>query len=585
MLQFWISITPAEATPSAPPSRGVPLPDRALFDRVLGSRRVRVLGIPETARASSRPEPANWEQGLGKRHAAFLTNPEDDDDPRVVIDEQARAVTITVPYSSTTQIFFTRRNEELLFSGDPRLLHARGMSLDPQAVLCLFEFGALVPPLSLWREVRRLPPGFRTTIDVDTLAWKSGRLDVWGPEPSGEAARDAASQETLVAAELDRVLQRTCPDGRPLILFSGGVDSGLLVARAKALGWNETRLFHYRMSAGDPEGALAERMARALELPLVVRTNDFADWADPIAHLARDYTQPLGDYSMIPTRLLSADVFSHAGATSVVWDGTGADGVFGSFAKLARWQGLYAQPGALRATAGWLYNAGRMWGSDTRLSRRLGAARISRMMPPLLASMIAENPLRGIAYHASDEDARALHERVVRDIEGFAAPLAEENATARVLDLRHIICDFTAQKDAPLFLGAHPDIAYPFLDPRIVRLGFRSAVSWPGPRGESKAVLKRLLANAIGPEMVYRPKSGFTPPIAAGFREGVLRRALEAVLERGHPLAPFLKQRTLSGMVRRAGSGDLPHRVYNFLWMVVSATHWLEQFERMETRE
>jgi asparagine synthase (glutamine-hydrolysing) len=581
MRQVWLSVSPPEAPVPAPHACGAPLPRHAWCNRIIAARRVRVLVEPAPAGPAAPPGAHAGapclELSLGRsRDLQPLRDPRDDEDPRLALDAIAGKLTITVPYCSTTQVFVSRRASGICIATDPRLLYAPGMSLDPQAVLCLLEFGALVPPLALWRDVRRLPPGTCATLDFATLNLAFTAFDPWGDPLPEDERLDAPAQEARVAAEIDRVLVRDCPDRAPVILFSGGVDSGLLAARARALGWESTRLVNYSRGPGDPEAEIAARMAALLELPLLSRTNDFADWEAPIAAFARDYPQPLGDYSMVPTRLICSDIPTD-GAPGVVWDGSGADGVFGAFTKLARWSRLYAWPPAARRAAGWAYRASGGWGVDNARARRLGAARISTQMPYLLASMIAEHPLRGIAYRASAVEVRALQAAIVRDIRAIAT-LPGAEMPSRALDLRHIVCDFTAQKDAPLFLGSSTDIVYPFLDPAIVRLGLRAAVHWPQQR-ESKAVLKRLLAQAVPPEMVYRPKSGFAPPIAAAFRAGPVRRALDDALASPGPLAPWLERATLLGMARRALTTDLPHRTYNFLWMVLCATHWLAQFE------
>src|SRR5207237_10132743 len=60
---------------------------------------------------------------------------------------------------------------------------------------------------------------------------------------------------------------------------------------------------------------------------------------------------------------------------------------------------------------------------------------------------------------------------------------------------------------------------YPFLQPAMV--AGSAALSWEAKctAGEKKALLKRLLARAIPPDWVYRPKPGFTRPAPAVFAE------------------------------------------------------------------
>ncbi|MBM3316927.1 MAG: asparagine synthase [Candidatus Eisenbacteria bacterium] len=549
-----------------------------LYDRPIAGRRVRVLASPAgSGAAAARAETGRWTLRLG-RCAAPPAEAEEDAEPTLVIDEAREQARFFVPFSATGQLFQARRGEALCFATDPRLLARPGATLDPRAILCLLEFGALTPPLSLWREVRRLAPGRWTIVSLADLAQETRLVDPWSPAPEPDLARlDADSWEALVAARLDAALRESCPAGRPAILFSGGVDSGLLAARAAAFGWGDTLLANYSRGPDDPEAALAAAMAARLGLRCVALADDPADWAEPIRGLAAHYPQPLGDYSMIPTLLLHRRVEELAGSGAVVWDGSGADGVFGDFLKLARWRRLYRWPAAARRLAGWAYRAGSFWGADRALARRLAAARISGETPFLLASMIAEHPLRGIAYDADPRDLRALHEAFAGAVAEIAT-LPEPEAPSRILDLRHIVCDFTAQKDAPLGLGRPVDIAYPFLAPSVVRLGVRAAGLRREP-GESKAVLKRLLARAVPPEMVYRPKSGFMPPIHEAFRAGPVREALAEAIAPGSPLAPWLRRRPMEVLLRAAGRRRLAHRTYNFLWMVLCAAHWIRRFD------
>jgi asparagine synthase (glutamine-hydrolysing) len=580
MIQFWMSISPADAAAPAPGSPLAPVPERCAFERLLAGRQVRVfLGPAALADACIADGPQAATIRLGKTHCApARPGALDDDDPTLLIDTVSAKARIFVPYSSTTQLFVARQGDTLRLATDPRLLVLPGFSIDPQAILCLLTFGALTAPYALWREIRRLEPGVWTEIDLANLALRHERVDLWGPPQAQEGALAAPAQEEIVRERLDRVLRRLAPDERPVLLFSGGVDSGLLAARARALGWRETLLINYSMGPQDREAALAAAMARALGLPFLAIEDDAAAWAAPIAGLARNYPQPVGDYSLIPTGRLCDAVLERAGGRASIWDGSGADGVFGAFPKLARWRRLYALPAALRALGAAAYRAGGFWRNDTSLGRRLAAARITRQMPFLLASMIAEHPLRGIAYDAGEADVRALHAAIAAAIAAATAELAVPEAASRALDLRHIVCDFTAQKDAPRFLGREPDIAYPFLDPELVRLGMRAAWAWP-EQAVSKAVLKRLLAQGVPAEMVYRPKSGFMPPIAQAFRVEPLRGALAAAIAPESPLAPYLRREVLLAMAGCAARGTLPHRVYNFLWTVVCVAHWMMQFE------
>ncbi|MCK4412898.1 MAG: hypothetical protein KAY32_05085 [Candidatus Eisenbacteria sp.] len=583
MLQMWLAITQGDPGKIRRPDPGVSGPALIAYDGPLGPAHVLLALYPETLAARSLVRhDAHLEVRIGKCHAALpLPDACDDDDPRLTLDATGGRLELTLPVTATMQLFATGTGKSLYVSTDPRWLYDPTMQLDPRGLYALLQFGTLVPPYSCWREIRRLQPGHRATLHFDPPLLKERPAPCWQPPASAETPPPTPEeQEDLVAEVLDACLRRLSPDCRPVVLFSGGVDSSLLAARAAALGWNDTLLANYSMGPDDHEGKLARKIAAHLGLPFRSLTDDPDAWDQPLERLARDYPQPLGDYSLVPTWRLARRVQAEAGTRCCVLDGTGADAIFRTFPKLARWQRLYRLPRPARLVASGLYAPLDGWLHDSRAGRRLGAARTSLQLPFLLGSMISENPLAGIAYDFPGRLRREVHAAITAGIAAcFALP--GEAMDSRGLDLRHVVCDLTGQKDAPLFLGQPLDIAYPFLVPPIVRLGLQEAIRWPGA-DESKAVLKRLLARHLPAEWIYRPKRGFTPPIARGLRAPGPQAALhEVVLAASNPLRPFLKMRTISRMVAGTAAGrPLPHTTYNFIWTLLATSLWLDQFGR-----
>jgi hypothetical protein len=164
-----------------------------------------------------------------------------------------------------------------------------------------------------------------------------------------------------------------------------------------------------------------------------------------------------------------------------------------------------------------------------------------------------------------------------------------------------------AQKTPPLLVGEVGESVFPFLDPTIVRLGFDEAErarggsagtgvggtvargvgggAQPGP--VQKAALKQLLARHVPEEMVYRPKSGPAPPIAAQLARPATQEAFEeVVLSAGSPLRPWLDLNVVRSLVRVPGSGRrLPHFAHNFLWTVLVTGLWLEGANAVRMRD
>lgn len=49
---------------------------------------------------------------------------------------------------------------------DPRQVFVRERTIDPLAVFSILQYGAVVPPLSPWREIKRLLPGAMYQADL-----------------------------------------------------------------------------------------------------------------------------------------------------------------------------------------------------------------------------------------------------------------------------------------------------------------------------------------------------------------------------------------------------------------------------------
>jgi asparagine synthase (glutamine-hydrolysing) len=120
---------------------------------------------------------------------------------------------------------------------------------------------------------------------------------------------------------------------------------------------------------------------------------------------------------------------------------------------------------------------------------------------------------------------------------------------------------------------------YPYLEPDMVRTSSSVAWSVKSAGGEEKSLLKALTARQLPGELVYRRKSGFTPPYRATLASAPLQEFLhDVVLQPHNPLLEWCDLPTIRGLVTRAGSGaHLSAGAIDFLWTLVFTTGWLRQ--------
>ncbi len=449
----------------------------------------------------------------------------------------------------------------------PNALADDSAALDPSAVVSVLQFGAILPPLSPWQGIRRLEPGYQHEAH-------GGKSPIPLGHPHGAAQLDPDQQARQVRDLLDRILKRLIGDRRdPVLLFSGGVDSGLLAARLVALGFRESLLLNYSFGQDDPESLLAEAMAKHLGL----RFERIFPRRSPCECLRAPggvYPQPFSDQSTAPTWDFARTVVERlAGCHRLILDGTGADGAFGMNQKIARWSRVVRTPALLRRSASFVYGRA-LWHSAARWEYPFRVARRSAILP-LPAAAVAQNTLAGILYRA------APGHSLDGMLSSWVGSWAGESMASRIMaaDLALICANIFAQKGLPILEGAGHVVAYPFLDSESVSFALSAVPSWA--MDEAKAPLKLCLAGQVPREMVYRAKSGFIDPRRGVFHAPEFIAHLRATLDDSGPISPYLCRRpALKACDLLHRHRSLPAQTLDCLWGITFTDRWIRSAGR-----
>ncbi len=479
-------------------------------------------------------------------------------------------LSVSVPLATPEQLFCRRTGDYWQLSTDPRVLVRTGDPIDMAAIGSLMQFGAIVPPGTTHQPIRRLIPG-----RVSVLEATSGSVQDHGPETSWSPAGSStgAPGERLTAA-IDTTLKAACPDGNPIVLFSGGVDSGAIAARIAELGWSDALLLNYAMNDDDEQSRHAARMARELGLRFerVVRRPEFGDTF--LGRIGEAYRQPFCDISCIPTMELADAAIARSSPDRPIIDGTGADGAFGLFHKARQWARFFAAPRALRMAAASLYDRiglaarhGRVEYTMRLLARALHAS-------PAVAA-VAQASLRSELFDAGEDPTESssmllgwLDDTIGRE---------RGRSYLAALDLSLVCADRYAQKNKALFDAANRKVVYPFLSKDIVAMALTEAPDWPDATSP-KHTLKAILADAVSPDLVYRPKSGFRPPILEYLRRDSFLEALGMLIDEPGELRDVVNVHALhkaTGLVARGA--ELPATTVSIVWTALISYLWLRE--------
>lgn len=486
---------------------------------------------------------------------------------------EARA---SVPIGDLEELCHARSEKGIAFSNDLRLL-ARWAKpeLDERGVYGLFTYHVIPPTLTLFRGIRRVPQGH--LLDVPSDGETSLRRFFHPPERlASESAEGAVAR---LRETLDGILARVPPS--PVVLFSGGVDSGLLAVRFAALGRRDVVLLNFTPRPGDPESEHALRLAAHLGLPCEQVVWDANAALSRLGHVAQEYAFPVDDPAALPTLLLAVAAAQRRPRPDAVLDGAGVGGLFSTTEEYRRWKRIYAVPVPVRQGMAAAFRRG-LWKYDVKPTRL--AARFCRSVQmPLIRGIAAHSyTTHGIAYSVPPQildEWEALLE-TYQDAHGDGFRPEDRVKTLRIQRMRVA----GARAFEPL-RGRGIQPIFPFVEPQMLHLCFALPLEVRNIDGEGKGVLKRILAESVPKEWAHRPKRAFRSVFWEAFAHPTMHAFIgDVVLSPQNPLMDFCRPSTVRETIRRATRGKpLTVEIRRFLWTLVFTSGWLQQL-RAELR-
>jgi asparagine synthase (glutamine-hydrolysing) len=398
-----------------------------------------------------------------------------------------------------------------------------GGDVDLEALDAYLAFNSVPAPMSIYREVRKLPAGH-------VLEARDGRISVRRyARPAPVAASDVRRESGAdLAVELrDRLrdsvrahLESDVPVG---VFLSGGIDSSLLAALAAQETSEPVRTF----SIGFEERSFDE-LARARMVARRYGTDHHElvlrpDAAALLPEIAAAFDEPFADSSALPTYVVSRLASEHV---KVALSGEGGDELFGGYFTYVA--DVLAARSRARAAAGLARPlVERLPSSSRRVSLEYKAKRFVRAAarPPLERHHGWKEIFSAEARAALLEPSRRLPG--VDPLAGWRARYAETAGAeplARLQDVdigTYLVDDLLVKTDRASM--AHSlEVRVPFLDPVVAELALALPTSQKVLGLAKKRLLRRAAAGLVPRSIVHGPKRGFSIPAAAWLR-GELR--------------------------------------------------------------
>ncbi|WP_066710487.1 asparagine synthase (glutamine-hydrolyzing) [Curvibacter delicatus] len=491
-------------------------------------------------------------------------------------DSEKRELFLARDRMGEKPIFFCATPEGLAFASTPAALkYFRGnLLVDSVGVACHLAHTFIPASHAGWKGIRVLSPGTwlrmrAGQVEQTSRYWDFPRI---GPQRKGWS-QSLLEVERVLDDSVRRCLDADVPVG---VFLSGGVDSSLIAAMA-ARHQSDLKAF----SLGFVESNFSELpFARQVAKHLRIEHHEVVLGVDDVVaclpHLVRQYGQPFGDASAIPSYLVSKLARAHV---KVCLSGDGGDELFGGYWRLQA--GVYAArygkvvPLFLRQKV--VPTLARVAGAA---GRRLAAMNSLSLAPPGAGYTNSESWFNQLSAVAGPRLAGVLDKPLLAALRvGKAIDRPEASVVQRLLydDIQIQFPDALLTKVDVASMAASLEVRAPFLDVRLMELAWslpdRTKLRW----GQRKPLLKKLAAEHVPSGVVYRPKMGFAMPLGEWFA-GRLGEYVASVFADSHAVA--------EGYVRRGALEDalLRHRKVGGeatrLWLLL----WLELWFRDQQR-
>lgn len=453
-------------------------------------------------------------------------------------DRRARRLTLARDRLGEKPLYYGRQGGAFLFGSELSALRAYpGFvgEVDPDAVAAVIKHHYVPAPASIYRGVRKLPPGMMLELDVDAAEptprpyWSVAQAARQGAVAPFDGDEEAAA-DTLEALLSRAVAGQTLSDVPIGAFLSGGIDSSLIVALMQAQASRPVKTFTIGFeAAGFDEAAHARAVAAHLGTDHVEHYVTVREAQDVAPRLPELYCEPFADASQIPAFLIAQAARREV---TVCLSGDGGDELFGGYQRYdmdgTKAAALLATPLPLRRAAAW--GVRRLAAAEAGGARLAAFADKAEKLTALLSSR-SDAELRGnLVSHLADPAALTLGGRATPlGAWGEAPEPAGFQAGLMAFDMMTYLPDDVMVKVDRAAMAVSLETRAPFLDHRLVEFSQSLPLSMKLRGGVRKRLLRQLLYRHAPAALVDRPKMGFRAPIGAWLR-GALRDWAEDLL-------------------------------------------------------
>lgn len=500
-----------------------------------------------------------------------------------VWDEPKKRLVLARDRMGKKPLYYTVQCGKLSFASETKALTKLDQTkreLDPIALASYLTYGYVADPLSIFKEISKLPPAHLLVFDESGT--KTHRYWELNTQANPAITREDAVAETRRL--VDQAVSSRLISDVPLGFFlSGGLDSSIVVGAAAQASSSKLKTF----SIGFEEDSYSELgYAKVIANRFDTDHEEFTVTADLVGDLesiVRYADEPFADSSMVPTYYLSRQTKQHV---TVALSGDGGDEIFGGY---DRYVGLgiarkYHQiPGFLRKGI-----IGPLAGLIPEPpGKRSNLRRVKRLTYPAtdtveqwyagwMQQFRAETHESAFTadFASSISEAGGWNDHVAEAFAQSDNPAA--TSSVQWVDKNTYLPGDILVKADRMSMAYGLEVRSPFLDHRLVEFASTVPDKYTIAGRSGKQVLKSAYSDLVPDEIAHRPKAGFTVPVGEWINGPLRDRTHDLLLAPNSEVGKVINPAFIKQMVDQHAGRRYNHAVR--LWNLICLETWAQSF-------
>lgn len=469
-------------------------------------------------------------------------------------------------------LYYHYSESVFIFSSELRPILKSGIksfSLNSGALAEYVQYQTVHAPNTIIKGIKQLMPGHYLEFNSN----KATITEYWNPEHYIKQQHQLSYEETcrktleLLSYSVQRRLVSDVPFGA---FLSGGIDSSAVVALMASVSSEKIKTFHVTFDESEySESQYARLIAKKYHTEhheIILKPEDFLKEL-PEALLAMDH--PSGDG---PNTYIVSKATKNQGITMAL-SGIGGDELFAGYENFKRLTTLHkkwwlkASPAFALKTGAYVLRRTKKSISSEKIAEILNQKKFDiKHIYPLSRSIFSERELKSFVKESNSN-------RAIKDII-HSIPLIENKFLSAIscmeikTYLQHVLLRDTDQMSMAVSL----EVREPFLDYRLAEfvLGIDDSFKYPKT---PKSLLVNSLGNLLPPEIVNRPKMGFTLPWKHWLKNELHDFCESNLIALDQKM--FLKHGAAMGLWNRFLGKD-PLITWSRIWHLVVLNHWID---------